>query len=145
MDAITLTPINTTKKTMIIIVCLFADRLFFTPFGQERKGAFSRLVVALAHEIYGNVQSFLEMPLENQELMTPTLRQDLEIRAFTRSVAFLEGLFENPLFLRLPSKTQADLRALLPREQSMLQSWETGNARACKKDLEKPQEGPQKP
>lgn len=118
------------------IVRLFWDRLMFEHNGgthKERADAFVRLVSALGHEIYGNVNNFKKMMTNNSpSMLTLTAPQsskkyievqaDLEIKAFSAGVHFLQNLitkFEK----HIPEKTLNDLVAAHQREKEALHTW----------------------
>jgi hypothetical protein len=124
LDALTLAPINTDAKTMAIIVVLLVDKIFYDDLGQERQDGFAKLVLALAHEIYGNVQHFLEFKIEGAKLQTMEDRINQELNAFQASLMFLCGLSGHSEFNSLPEKTRNDLLNLLPAETMAFRSWQ---------------------
>jgi len=123
LDAFTMVPIDVKSKSMNIVLVLLVDKIFYDAAGTEHPDGFSRLVVALAHEIYGNVQHFLEFPIESAQKQTRGDRVRQELRAFRASLAFLGELRQNPTFATLPLKMQSDLLARLPFEIDGYRSW----------------------
>lgn len=125
MDGFTMVPMNQIEGTTKIMVILLADRLFYDFFGRERPNGFSRLILALAHEIYGNVQHFLEFDVSTAEPQTLKDRFLQERKAFTASLMFLGGLKDHERFATLPEKIREDLMNLLPSEIRAFRSWQT--------------------
>jgi len=108
------------KASAKIFVFLFADRLCFTPNGQEHPRSFSRVAIAMAHEIFGNVQFNLEQNIATAENQDWAARQSAEIRAFAEGIAFIDRLLSQPKF---PEKMARDFRAELDYEKRALASW----------------------
>ena len=124
MDSFTMSPINFTDKTMAIIVVLLADKIFYDGAGREARGGFSRLVLALAHEIYGNVQHFLEFNIENVQPQTRESRINQQKKSYQASIMFLGGVIESEKFPTLPPRVRDGLLSLLPKEIEGLRSWQ---------------------
>lgn len=124
MDALTMAPVNTTSKTMSILLVLFVDKIMYDSNGRESTDGFSKLVLALAHEIYGNVQHFLEFNIDNAKPQTWEDRVDQERKAFLASLMFLGSLRESDKFLSLPDGIREGLMRLLPSEIRAFRSWQ---------------------
>lgn len=122
MDAFTMAPVKV-DKTMPILVVLLVDKLFYDSRGQELKHGFARLTLALAHEIYGNVQHFLEMDLRHPKPQTMAMRVAQERRAFQASLQFLNNVMSNKTFASLPESVRKGLQATWPSELMAFQSW----------------------
>jgi hypothetical protein len=124
MDAFTIAPIDVTNKSMSILVVLLVDKIFFDRNGQEYENGFARLVLALAHEIYGNVQHFLQIGIGDAKPQTMEDRVNLERRAYRASLLFLAGVRDSDNFFNLPSGLRKGLMALLPSEVKAFRSWQ---------------------
>lgn len=108
----------------IQIVCaLFLDRVFFDEGLRERPDALTHATIALAHEIYGNVQMVLEREYGQERQFSMQDRVLAERRSYQAGIDFLERLKETPIFLQLPEKTRIDLEAALVRERESLAYW----------------------
>lgn len=135
LDAFTQANVNKKDNTMGVVLVILADKIFYDDNGFERKDAFARLVLALAHEIYGNVQMYLEKPLDGS--LKPETREDRvanEISAFSASIRFLENLSTNQIFQSLPDKIKDDFKRLLVSEREGLRSWKSlqeGSSNRC--------------
>lgn len=116
------------------IVRLFWDRLTTEKRDGrwvERSDAFTRVVAALGHEIYGNVRTFHE---KEKVLNDPSHRYSdrfiksdqaaFEIAAFGAGVETLERLIALSGSLRMPEKMQNDLKKAQAREQQAYLSWQ---------------------
>ncbi|MGZ3721880.1 MAG: hypothetical protein ACXVA9_03045 [Bdellovibrionales bacterium] len=123
MDAFTMAPINPSEKTISIVVVLLVDEIFYDSSGNERHNGFSKLVLALAHEIYGNVQHFLEFDTEGVKPQTRADRIKQEMSAYRASLLFLDGLANNPKFTTVPLSTRQGILKLLPNEIRAYRSW----------------------
>jgi hypothetical protein len=123
MDAFTLAPISIENKSMAILVVLLLDKIFYDGNGREYENGFSRLILALAHEIYGNVQHFLQLDIESARPQTMEDRVNLERRAFRASLLFLDGVKESDKYSSLPEGVRNGLLALLPAEVRAFESW----------------------
>jgi hypothetical protein len=124
IDALTVAPINVTDKTMPILVILLVDRIFYEPDGREHPYGFSKLVLALAHEIYGNVQHFLEINIDGARPQTMGDQADHERRTFRASLLFLGGVRDSEKFSTLPEHLRKGLMALFPAEIKAYKSWQ---------------------
>ena len=134
--------ISTTTDTMTFMVanssgfdiylCLLVDRLFFDydVYGNssEKKDATTRTTVALAHEIYGNVQSYLEMKIdpvnynkEEEQKKYPT--EKLELKAFQAGINFIKRLQLTDKYKQFSDKIKTDYNSALKREQTSLGWW----------------------
>lgn len=109
-----------------VLVFLFVDRIFYD-FGGffERPDGYTRLLVALAHETYGNVQQFLELDLTKVETKQSLRhRFEMEIGAFRAGIRFVEAfqalLRKRPMDGRLPTHMQW----ALDRERLGLAVWQ---------------------
>ena len=120
-----------TKKTDIFCVVLL-DKVFFEN-GKERPDAMTRIEVALAHEIYGNVQQSLRVDPSQVKPPTYADRKKAEETAFKASVEFIERFQKDPKFRQLPQKIQKDFEEALKREKLAYAAWQ------------KDQEPPKKP
>ena len=116
---------------MEIQVMLFVDRLFYDESGKERVDAFSRVIISLAHEIYGVVQQYLSLDYKQVKPMTLEMRAKAQVQAFETSVLFLEELLKHPRFTDIPQKVRSELEILLLREKKGLDIWLKG-LRMCK-------------
>lgn len=125
MDALTFGGKSRTSQEIVIGTLVLADRVFLDSKGNENPDALVRVVTALAHEFYGNVQELLEKDLNAPPAMSLVARRDSELRAFQAGIDFLERLMKNQIFDKLPSKTQNNLRTSLVREKAGLASWNT--------------------
>lgn len=116
------------------IVRLFWDRLMAEMKNGvlvERTDAFTRLVAALGHEIYGNVITFKSRPniLEDpghrysNKFQLSDQRQ-FEIAAFRAGAETLQRVIDFVAAKNLPEKMKTDFRAALEREKSALVKWE---------------------
>jgi hypothetical protein len=142
MDAFIMAPMNVTKKTMSIVVVLLVDKIFFDSSGREFRHGFAKLVLALAHEIYGNVQHFLEFDIAGAKAQTMADRVNMERKAYRASLLFLGGLPDHPEYLDIPEGTRAGLMSLLPGEIRGYKSWMNAHPNlepdpACEAMLEK--------
>jgi hypothetical protein len=122
LDAVTVIPINFTQRSLQIHTLLFVDKIFYLN-GAERPDSFARLVIALAHEIYGNVQRYLFHDILESKPMDLEMRARAEVEAFSTSIRFLEDLKKDPKFATLPPKIAQDLMNQLSRERAGLESW----------------------
>jgi hypothetical protein len=116
------------------VVRLLWDKVGFENHGGkwvERPDAFSRIVAALGHEIYGNVRSFMD---SHEIFSNPGFRYSKEVvqkeqaksevKAFRAGMQTLERLIKFAEDKGFPRKIVADLRSALVREEAGLQSWE---------------------
>jgi len=117
VSSVTIAPVNKEKREMPIRVLLFIDKLMYDSSGNEDPHAFSRVVVALAHALYGNVQRFLMQDIDTIEPMTLNLRIAGEMDAYKKSIEFLEQLISNRKFQELPASFQEGLRLGLTKEK----------------------------
>jgi hypothetical protein len=124
MDSLTLIAIEPAKNKMQIWIIILVDRIFYDDKKAERKDGFPRLVVALAHELYGNVPHYLEETSEKMEEMTLAYRARVQVESYKTSVRFIEELRANPRFPELPESIRTGVLALLPREKEGLRSWQ---------------------
>lgn len=127
MDAFTMAPINQAQRKMSVHLILLVDKLLYDSTGHERPNSFARLVVALAHEIYGNVQHSLELKIEMAERQTLADRIYQQRNAYRASLLFLGGLIQNPDFLTMPRSIQDGLKQLLPQEKMAYQGWQNAH------------------
>lgn len=127
LDAFTMVPIDPKTKSMNIMTVLLVDQLFYDSDGADRPDRLARLIVALAHEIYGNVQHFLNFPIESAGIQTRSSRARQELGAFRASLAFLTELRQNPKFATMPEHLKNDLIMRLPFEISGYRSWLKAN------------------
>ena len=79
--------------------------------------------MALAHEIYGNVQHFLEFSVEGAKPQTTADRISQERKAFQASIQFLEKIAQDEKAPLMPTKMRNDLLNLMPSEIKAYQSW----------------------
>lgn len=108
-----------------IVTALFIDKLFYDDAGKERPDGLARCLVAVAHEVYGNVQAALQLDPEKSEPVTPKRRTLSEVAAFTASVDFLERLKAPETWGKLPEKIRVDLTTALERERTALKDWQS--------------------
>ena len=119
------------EKGNLIMLCLFADKIFFDKNGVERKDGLTRLTVALAHEVYGNVQMYLNYDLSPTSTKKLPTRKQSEINAFTTSVNFINivisSLESGPLsfIMKEPERTKliGDFNTALISEKFNLEYW----------------------
>lgn len=124
MDALTFEIPDLRERTVSIVTVLFVDKLFFDASGKERPDALARTIVALGHEVYGNVGAALRRDINDLSLPpTYELRRAAEVNAFSAGIAFLERLSSDKIFSALPPKIQTDLQSLLTLERRGLESW----------------------
>lgn len=129
-DAMTLL-LGNNEKEKLIMLCLFEDKIFFDQNGTERKDGLARLTVALAHEIYGNVQMYLKYDLSPTSTQKLPTRKQSEISAFNTSVNFINivitSLESGPLsfILKDPERTKliGDFSNALTSEKLNLEYW----------------------
>jgi hypothetical protein len=112
------------KEKMLILLVLLFDRIFYDPAGNERRDGFSRLIVTLAHEIYGSVQPLLEFKMAEARPQTVADRVDQARRSYRASIMFLGGLIRNSQFASLPKNLQEGLLNLLPDAIRGYRSWQ---------------------
>lgn len=112
-------------ETLRIFTLFFADRIFFDTAGNERPDGLTRAIVALAHEIYGNVQQSLDLSLTQQPENDLVARQRREMAAFTAGIEFIHRVQASDEFSRLPVKMQRDLNEALKRDEVMLEDWQS--------------------
>jgi hypothetical protein len=122
-DAFTVSEVDLANRRMRIVIVLLVDRLFYDSSGNQHPDGFARLVLALAHEIFGNVQDSLEDDFDKLRPQTDDDRIKLELRAFRASLSFLRGLKKNPAFRRLPKDLQNGLLGRLPSEIKAYRTW----------------------
>lgn len=134
-DTFTLSMSDPQSKKMTIGLVILVDRILFDKTGAGHADGLQRLCAALAHEIYGNIQTMLSMDLNNIEPPTEEFRINSEIKAYTAAVRFLESIDTHPSFASLPEVEKAKFRNLLPQEKEALKSWEDAHAEKCKKPL----------
>jgi hypothetical protein len=130
MDMLTIAPMN--SHEMSIIVVILADKVFFNAQRNEYPDAFSRLIVGLAHEIYGNVQHFLYFNLATATAQTMADRVAQQQNAFRASISFLHDLYNNQAFAMLPLSLQKGLIGRLPFEIHGYRSWLSAHPSAQK-------------
>ena len=87
--------------------------------------AFAKLIVALGHEIYGNVLGVLS-PEELATLSPEKAQIRQEVITYRRGIQFIEAFLEQ-FFKGLPPKIQRDLRTLLAEEERQLKQWSEAN------------------
>jgi hypothetical protein len=122
-DAFTVASVDLKNRRMRIVIVLLVDRLLYDPSGKEHPDGFSRLVVALAHEIFGTVQDCLEDDFDTLKPQTAADKVKLELRSYRASLSFLRGLKKNPAFGRLPAEMQVGLLGRLPPEIKAYRTW----------------------
>ena len=107
-----------------IFSCVFADKIFWDQNKIERTDSVTRLTVALAHEIYGNVQMYLKY---NPAKKLPS-RKQAEINAFTAGIDFINRAqvsLKNGTLSKLPNKEKLikDFNNALKIEKASLEYW----------------------
>lgn len=127
MDAFTVAPMNLTRNSLSIYVMLLVDEIFYDRQGFERPDGFAHLVLALAHEIYGNVQHFLEFDMAKAKTQTISDRVHQQQKAFLASIMFLGNLSKDPKAKTLPYKIKKELLDLMPQEVQGYRSWQIAN------------------
>jgi hypothetical protein len=127
MDSFTTVQFNLTKKKMPIFLVVLVDRVFYGKLGRERPHGFSKLVVALAHEIFGNVQHYLEFNIENARPQTIADHVFQQRKAFRASLMFLGRLRDSNEFSKMPASVQEGLLQLIPDELRAYRSWQRAN------------------
>lgn len=123
MDAFTMAPINRDTRTMMILVVLLVDKLFYDEFGHERPDGYAKLTVALAHEVLGNVQHFLHTRFDDLKPQTMQDRIRQERKAFQASIMFLNEILVNPKASTIPPLIRQKLIHLMPQELAAFESW----------------------
>ncbi len=123
-DALTLL-LGTKDKKINIFLCLFADKIFFDEKIIERTDGFTRLTVALAHEIYGNTQMYLKYDPSTKKLPS---RKQAEINAFTAGINFINKVIpalKNGILSKMQNKDKLidDFNNALKREKAALEQW----------------------
>lgn len=131
MDAFTLAAMDPVKKTMSIILVLLVDKIFYDAQRNERPDGFARLILALAHEIYGNVQHFLEFDLSTAKPQTMADRVQQELSAHRASLLFLGGFASDHRYESIPENIRKDLLNLLPLEIKAYRSWQNSHPSAA--------------
>ena len=111
-------------KDQQIAVFLIADRIFYDANSNEKPDATVRALTAMSHELYGNVQTYLEAA-ESKSFDKPIDRKDMEIRAFKAGIDFLERFAASDKFKTMTPKIQSDVKATIEREKKGLLSWQT--------------------
>jgi hypothetical protein len=106
-----------------IVVFVFLDKMFYDDLGKERPDGLTRLVTALAHELYGNVTFYLRMSQEEVEKPSPDLRVKMQINASQVGVDFLERTIKTLGNTPQSAKIVFDMRQALKREQLELKQW----------------------
>lgn len=127
MDSFTTAQFDPTQKEMTLFLVVLVDRVFYDKFGNERPQGFSKLVLALAHEIYGNVQHYLEFNIENVRPQTIADRVFQQRKAFRASLMFLGRLKESNEFSKIPANVREGLLNLIPDELRAYRSWQQAN------------------
>ena len=129
-DAGTLSLQNATEAH--IYTYLYVDRLLASVTGEPHPDVFARLIAALGHEIYGNVQRELERDFDVPMRPTRLSRAEGEVRAFGAGVAFLERAvafaIANPEFV--DETLAGQLVDALNREKRALAGWQAELERA---------------
>ncbi len=112
------------EASSYIIVFLFMDRLYFDEAGQIRTDAFSRIMVALANEIFVHVKYYLEYDLASAKPMFWQEQRQMQIQASRGTIAFIHRILRSEGASVLPGKNFLDLSGLIPIEESHLRGWE---------------------
>ena len=107
-----------------ISLWLLADKVFYDEKGQPRPDATIRALTALSHELYGNVQTYLES-VENKTFEQPIDRKKTEIRAFSAGIHYLERMAASDDYKTFTPKVQNDIKTTIEREKKSLLSWQT--------------------
>lgn len=108
-----------------IYTFLFTDTLLTDPAsGERRPDTFVRLVAALGHEIFGNVQRELETDVTRAIRITPLLRAQQEVRAFTAGVAFLERCLAFADAQSLDATLRRQFAEAIAREKRARDGWQ---------------------
>ena len=128
-DALTILMGSKNSNDMNIFLCIFEDRIFFDENNVERTDGFTRLSVALAHEIYGNTQMYIKQDLSSPSTTKLPTRKQAEINAFTAGVNFINKVllsFKSGLLSNYPNKDKlvGDFNNALKREKIGLAQWQ---------------------
>ncbi len=140
IDAFTMTGSKAGKESVIVVALLW-DRLAFgekatgIPLANQggilvtdvksepRPDVTTRTSVALAHELFGNVQAQLEADLANPLPVTKAARRELEMRAFREGVNFIDRVKDSPLMENADSSLRQHFTWARDREVAGLESW----------------------
>jgi hypothetical protein len=123
-DGDSLTAVMALKKgDVTITVMLLLDRLFFsqgTTGNYERPDALVRIMIALAHEIYGNVQADLQSKFVKGLPTEPFNLNRRELASFRASLDFIDRIEKSDAFIKFPFKVQSDFVEAKKREEEAL-------------------------
>jgi hypothetical protein len=127
-DAMTILTGEKGKKEVNIFLCLLTDRIFLDKNKEERTDGFTRLSVALAHEIYGNTQMYLKQDLSPTSTKKLPNRKQAEINAFTAGINFINKVLDslkNGLMSSISNKDKliTDFSNALKSEKASLEQW----------------------
>lgn len=107
-------------KDCVIQAYFFIDRILAAPHAQVAS------LFALAHELYGNVQEFLEVPCEALVAKPETrdYRIAREIRSFEEGIAYGQRFMTSQYYLRdMDDEFRTAFAAALKEEEAGLASW----------------------
>jgi hypothetical protein len=125
LDALTILEVDDNGK-LPITTALFIDKLCYDENGNERVDSLVRIAVALAHEIFGNVQRELEFDSSciASHSFGNAERIQREIFAFTAGVNFIERISSGANYLLLPKSIRDSFEQALVRERDSLRTWQ---------------------
>jgi hypothetical protein len=127
------------KETVFIVVNLLLDRLFFTPAIQtypgfvlssdsrERPDSFVRIVVALAQEIYGSVQTSLGIPIKDGRPVEDINFTKMGVKTYQAGVDFIDRWQADPSHSGLSDKLKNYIIQARAREFQALSRWQLAN------------------
>ena len=111
------------KGDVTIAVMLLLDRLFFSQSkkgNHERPDVLVRTMVALAHEIYGNLQADLDLKFVKGLPTEPVDLNRRELSSFRASLDFIDRIEKSEAFIQFPFKLQSDFVEARKREEESL-------------------------
>ena len=124
-DAATIVTKSKSTGKFVATVLILVDRMAKGPDGKERnrEQIAARMNTAMAHELHGNVLSFLENTNPNPQLDERT-RFSMEVRAFKAGIKYLQDLMATEGFKDLPETEKAAYDERLKNEQAGLAAWQ---------------------
>jgi hypothetical protein len=110
----------------IILTEIFADRIYFDENGKQRPDhdILARLIVASAHEIYGNTTRYLQ-GLQDGVDFSKVDRRSVEINAFQAGIDYINRMKAHSAWEKLSPEFREALEQALVREQEGLESWKS--------------------
>ncbi len=125
MDA--LTAVQGQRKNNQIYIYIeshfFLDKIRKT--SADESAFMTKLIVAMAHEIYGNIQNALTQDFNNFDPKNNDLahRKAMERYAFSAGIRFIQNLRNHPDFFKLNKKMRDEFDLRLKEEKAVLASW----------------------